>query len=94
MSDQNEVIEFTVRRSHVDSVLNHYRDRLIQKHSKPFITLAFLEMLQQDTDQYQLIQRKRETNVVWRIPVKVIGDARTSNIDVIVGDNVKLTFVD
>ena len=88
-----EIVEYTVSRLHLEKMLNHYRDTLILKHPNRFLTPAFMEILQKELNEYQAFNAKRETNPVWKIPVKILGDARTGNIDVTVADNVKLNLI-
>ena len=90
MSD--ETIEYTVSRFHLEKALDHYRDTLILKFPHRFITPAFVETCQNFLNDYQGKMAKRETNPVWRVPVKLLCDARTSNIDVTTADNIKLIF--
>lgn len=93
MSEETETVEYTVSRLHLQKMLDHYRDTLIIKHPSRFLTPAFMETLQRELDNYQAFNAKRETNPVWRVPVKVLGDARTGNIDVTVADNIKLVLI-
>jgi len=93
MSDETTMVEYTVSRFHLESALNHYRDTLIIKYPSRFITPAFKETCQNFLNEYQVSQSKRETNPVWRVPVKLLCEARTSNIDVTVADNVKLNLI-
>lgn len=87
-----EKIEFTVSKMHLTKMLDHYRDMLLIKYPTRFLTPAFMEILQEDLQKYQMANAKRETNIVWRIPVKVVGDSKTNNIDVDVAENVLLTL--
>ena len=81
-------IEHYVNLLHLEKALDHYRDYLLSKYKNRFLTRAFMEQLQNDLDQYQQYQSKRESNSVWKVPVKVMGDARTNNIDVTYKDHI------
>jgi hypothetical protein len=86
---EKEKVEYAVNPLHLERALNHYRDYLLIKYkNNRFLTPAFMETLQNDIDQYQLFQSKRESNLVWKVPVKVIGDARTNNVDVTIQEHV------
>jgi hypothetical protein len=85
---EKEKVEYVVNVYHLEKALDHYRDYLLVKYKTRFLTPAFMEILQNDLEQYQKLQAKRETNPVWQVPVKVIGDARTNNIDVTIQDHV------
>ena len=87
-------LEITVSRLHLVMVLDHYRDYLLLKHPNRFLTASFMETLQKELEAYQILKAKRESSKVWRVPVKIIGQAATNNIDVTVADNVKLNLVD
>lgn len=83
-----EKLEFNVNPYHVEKMLDHYRDMLLVKYPRRFLTPAFMLEMQMALDDYRAKMMKRENNEVWRMPVKVIGDARTNNIDVTLADNV------
>lgn len=93
MIEEKQVLEFTVSRLHMEKALDHYRDHLLQKYPNRFLTAAFMHTMETYLNQYQKYLAQRETNVVWRVPVKILGDARTNNIDVTVADNVNLILV-
>ena len=74
--------KFEIDRQTLIHLLDHYRSYLLQKYPKRLVTQAFRVELQRELDAYQQLQAKRETYFIWKMPVKVLADSITSNIDV------------
>lgn len=89
--DENNKNIIEVDRRTLVSLLDHYRDMLVKKYPSRLITNSFKETLQRELDTYQQSKSRTESFFIWRIPVRVLTDARTCNVDVEPAVELKIT---
>ena len=68
------------------SALDYYRDRLMLAFPARIPSPAAILEMERFLDKVQISQTFKETAAVWHIPVKLLVDKTTCNIDVDVRD--------
>jgi hypothetical protein len=89
--DENNKNIIEVDRRTLISLLDHYRDMLVTKFPTRLITNAFKETLQRELDAYQQKKAKTESFFIWKIPMRVLTNPRTCDVDVEPAVEVKIT---
>lgn len=61
-------------------VLNHYTDKVLQEFQARLITPSTIAEMENYLSKYQHHLIQRETNLAWRIPLKLISNGKTIDV--------------
>lgn len=86
-------MKLRIFKSQMNKALLWYTNKLHETYTGQFLTPATVELIQRDLESLQNFMQKRETNLIWQVPVGILFDTTLNIFEVVVTDEQNILYI-